>query len=345
MNLFAQPRRTFPWIWSPWEDQPLKKRSLFTTRARRTLALLGILIMLVVLPARVGASSGQDLSELLVMMGRLSELYGDSALNFTCVERITQTRFRSLDRIGERASHTFDYFYVFNTVEEAAASGGTVRAGLRDYRTEPGVAVDGEAGRISPAELGLAFLSRAYSWIFVFGVEASPNYVFIQEPDGTALGRPSYVIGFEPRLPVRMGLNDWSGRAWIDKETMQLLRVEAVTSAEYLASVGQRAANRTEGGLNVATADDLYGFTHAEVEFAEQKNGLRFPSRSMLTGTLIRLDEKEPGSYRQATRELLERGIKMNKTYRVEQAYRDYRFFSVRTEAEVRQHLRDQGSP
>ena len=326
----------------------MKKRPGVTTRARTIIGLLGILITLTALttlPVRARAATGQELGELLATLGRLSELYGDSALNFTCVERITQTRFLSLDRIGERASHTFDYFYVFNTVEAASESGGTLRAGLRDYRTEPGVAAEGEAGRINPAELGLAYLSRSYSWIFVFGLEASPNYVFIQEPDDTALGRPAHVIGFEPRLPIRMGLNDWSGRAWIDKETMQLLRVEAVTSAEYLESSGQRAANRTEGGVNVATASDLYGFTHAEVDFGEEKNGLRFPSRSMLTGTLIRVDGEDSGSYRQATRKLLERGIKMNKTFRVEQAYRDYRFFSVRTEAEVQQRLRDQGSP
>lgn len=310
-----------------------------------TIACVLVLLMAVSPMARGSSSTGQELDEILDTLARLSELYGDSALNFTCVERITQTRFKSLDRIDSRASHSFDYFYVFNTVEEAAASGGTLRAGLRDYRTDPGVAVDGQANRIDPAELGLAHLSRAYSWIFVFGLEASSSYFFIQEPDNTALGREALVIGFEPRLPIRRGLNDWSGRAWVDKETMQVLRVEAVTSAQYLAAAGERAANRTEGGLNGSPADDRYGFTHAEVEFGEEKNGLRFPSRSMLTGTMVRLDGGGYGAYREAARELLERGIKMNRTFRVEQTYRDYRFFSVRTAIEVQQYLREQGSP
>jgi len=308
-------------------------------------AILTAAPLLVSSAARASSPAGQEFGEILDTLERLSELYADSALNFTCVEQITQTRFRSLDRIGARASHTFDYFYVFNTVDDVAASQGTLRAGLRDYRTEPGVAVGGEADRIDPADLGLAHLSRAYSWIFVFGREASPSYVFIQEPDDTALGRPAHVIGFEPRLPIRMGLNDWSGRAWVDKETMQVLRVEAVTSAEYLESSGQRAANRIEGGLNVSTADDLYGFLRAEVEFGEEKNGLRFPSRSTLTGTLVRLEGGDYAAYRTASRELLERGIRMDRTFRVEQEYRDYRFFSVRTESDVQQHLRQQGSP
>ncbi len=324
----------------------MKRRHGGAHRARTIIAFLGILIAATVPTspaARASSTAGQQLDDLLGTLARVSELYGDSALNFTCVERITQTRFRSLDRIGERSSHAFDYFYVFNTAEEAAASDGAIRAGLRDYRTEPGVALDGEAGRVNPSDLGLAHLSRAYSWIFVFGADASSSYVFIQEPDGRAQGKPAHVVGFEPRQPIRMGLNDWSGRAWIDKETTQLLRVEAVTSAEYLASAGGRAANRTEGGLNVSTASDLYGMTHAEVDFGEEKNGLRFPSRAMLTGTLIRLDASDPGTYREATRQILDRGIKMNRTFRVEQTYRDYRFFSVRTEAEVQRRLRDQG--
>jgi len=323
----------------------MKRRPGVACRARTSLCLVSVLIAVPLLwspRARANPPAGQELGLILGTLGRLSELYGDNALRFTCVERITQTRFRSLDRIGARASHTFDYFYVFNTVEDVAASDGTLRAGLRDYRTEPGVAVDGESGRIDPAELGLAHLSRAYSWIFVFGLEASSHYIFIQEPDDTAMGRPAHVIGFEPQLPIRMGLNDWFGRAWVDKKTMQLLRVEAVTSAEYLESDGQRAPNRTEGGLNARTANDLYGFVHAEVEFGEEKNGLRFPSLTMLTGTLLRLDGRDYGDYRVAAREILARGIKMDRTFRVEQAYRDYRFFSVRTAIEVQQHLREQ---
>lgn len=284
--------------------------------------------------------AGQDFGEILSTLGRLSELYADSALSFTCVERITQTRFRSLDRIDTRASHTFDYFYVFNTVEDVAASDGQLRVGLRDYRTKPGVAADGEADHVNPADLGLAHLSRAYSWIFIFGEEVRSSVIFIQESDDTVMGREAHVIGFEPKLPIRIGANDWSGRAWVDKETLQLLRVEAVTSAEYLEQSRRRAANRTVGGRDRSMNGDLYGFTHAEVEFGIEKNGLRFPSRAMLTGTLVRLEEDDYDSYRAAVSEFVDRGIKMNRTFRVEQTYRDYRFFSVRTAIEVERHLR-----
>jgi len=304
---------------------------------------MAALLLLVPTVGHGAAARPQELADVLQTLGRVSALYGDSALSFACVERISQTRFRSLDRIDTRTSHTFDYFYVFNTREDVDASGGQLRVGLQDYRTRSGAAADGTAEHINPADLGVAHLSRAYSWVFIFGTEASPNFIFIQEPDGEALGRPAYLIGFEPRLPIRPGLNDWSGRAWVDKETMQLLRVEAVTSAEFLQSNARAAQLRAEGGLNMAMTDDNYGFLHAEVEFGIDKNGLRFPSQALLTGTLVRLEQGDYAGYQEAARELLDRGIRMDRTFRVEQSYRDYRFFSVRTAIEVEERIRGQG--
>lgn len=274
-----------------------------------------------------------DLARLLEVLGRLTNLYRDSALSFTCVEKMTQTRFRSLDRIDSRKSYTFDYFYVFNSREDVERSGGTLEPGLRDYRTVRTDDPSPEPRRLDPNEMGFAYVERAYSWIFVFSEESRAAFTFTQEADDTALGRDAFVISFEPKLPYRFQINDWYGRVWIDKETLQPLRVVAVTSADFLESFLPSAPERDR---------PVYAFTHADVEFGEQKNGLRFPSRSMMTGTRLPVPEQDEPAYRKLAHELLDRGIAMSRTFRVEQRYSDYRFFSVRTEAEVLEEIRQQ---
>lgn len=129
----------------------------------------GLCVVVLLMPAPLAAASGagvaqSDLPTVLGIMARVAALYRDNALGFACAERITDTRYRSQNRVGRRQTHRFDYFYVFNSEEQAAASNGELQPGLQDYRTSRG-------------------------------------------------GDP--------------GVNDWYGRAWIDRETYRLLQVEA----------------------------------------------------------------------------------------------------------------------
>jgi len=46
------------------------------------------------------------------------------------------------------------------------------------------------------------------------------------------LERDAIVVAFAAQPPFRVGANDWFGKAWVDAESYQLLRVEAMTPAD-----------------------------------------------------------------------------------------------------------------
>ncbi len=243
---------------------------------------------------RPQVESVSELEALLDVMSRVAGLYRDNALSFTCVERITDTRYRVRNRVAQRTTHLFDYFYVFEKVPatdimrvddaatadvDAAPTAGTPAGRLQDYRTARGRQDDGAARRILLGDIGLpAYLERAYSWVFIFQPGLREYFDFALEGRDEIDGRPAFVVRFDPRAPYQAGLNDWFGRAWIDADRYQLLRVDAVQSQEVLAVL--RAAD----AVPVAPLGG-YLFTWARSDFEQDTNGMRFPSRAMLIGT------------------------------------------------------------
>lgn len=288
-----------------------------------------------VLASGVGLSTGglaatqSELPQLLGMMARVAGLYRDAALSFTCQERATETRYRSWGRVASRKTYRFDYFYVFNDPAAALLEG--LEPGLQDYRTyvkddDPAA----EPVRVDPGELGLAaHLQRAYSWVFVFLPGLRERLAFELEGRDRALGRDAWVVTFVPQGDPSPDL-DWVGRAWIDRETYQLLRVDAASSGDFTAA---RIAGTAEVGRP-------YLFTHVRTEFDFEKNGLRFPSDATLAATQLPLEEPTTGGYLKLARRLLDDGIPRQRQFLVQQKYRDYRFFSVRTEEEVQTAIR-----
>ena len=284
-----------------------------------------------------------ELGSLLDVMGRVAGLYRDNALSFTCVERITDTRYRVQNRVARRTTHLFDYFYVFDDVPapdalpvddadavnaDAETTPRSQAGRLQDYRTTRGLQDDGAARRVLLGDLGLpAYLERAYSWIFVFQPGLRDYFEFALEGRDEIDGRPALVVRFDPRAPYEAGRNDWFGRAWIDADRYQLLRVEAVQSQEVLAVL--RAAAVSESPLGG------YLFTWARVDFEQDTNGMRFPSRAMLIGAGVSMTDLSDESYRAKASEMLNDGIDHDRLFRIEHRYSDYRFFSVRTATEI----------
>jgi len=62
----------------------------------------------------------------------------------------------------------------------------------------------------------------------VFGAARQKLHRYQILGEDTALGRTALKLRFEPIPPYREELNSWFGTAWIDRETSQLLRVEAM---------------------------------------------------------------------------------------------------------------------
>ena len=267
--------------------------------------------------------SRSELDSLLLHMSRVASLYTDEALRFTCVEGILYRHFRFNGLEVHRREFELDYIYVFNEPSSAAAEDRP--AGLADYRTErsePGE--EDEAREVELDDLRLPHaLLRAYSWVFLFREDHLASYDYEIKGHERVLGRDAVAVAFEALPPYRRGFNDWFGTAWIDMETYQLLRVEALSSSHV-----EEKARAQEAREARRVARPRYDYVTITTEFAVEKHGMRFPSKVSQVGTSVEWRTTSGswgwGSYRDY------------RVFQVDQIYTDHAFFSVRTESEIR---------
>jgi len=138
-----------------------------------------------------------------------------------------------------------------------------------------------------------------------------------------ALGRPAIKVAFEPVAPYYRGINDWYGTAWVDAETFQPLRVEAWEIDEF------RKRQRFQDSLErAARAHKRYHSSHTVqrvvTDYGVVKNGMRFPSEVTSHGSRYVVWSNKSGS-----------GYQDYPLYDLTQTYDNYRFFGVRTTAEI----------
>ena len=265
-------------------------------------------------PPEPGAEDGTGLEGLLDRLGRAAGLYRDTALRFSCDEEITGTGLAG-------APYRFEYIYVYSASQ-----------GFQDYRTVPGTKrpreADPNAYRIPQ------FLRRAYSWIFIFGADVRKHNRYAIAGADDALGRAALKVTFEPIPPFRRDVNEWFGTAWIDRETFQILKVEALQHEEQRkqkeleedlagSPTGHPRARRTRHQIERVTT-----------EFSVEKNGMRFPGKVVIALTEFVV----PGEGGSAP-------FDESPVYRIEQTYTNYRFFSVRTRDEIRAIVSGPSSP
>ena len=248
-------------------------------------------------------------------MSRAADLYRDSALRFTCEETIT---WNLRGPGGTSGREKFDYIFVHHEED-----------GLQDYRSFPGSGgPDRVPRRLSPSEYGIPrFLRSAYLWMFIFRESRWRFHRYQILGEDSALGRPAVKVGFEPIPPQRLGLNDWYGTAWVDRETAQILRIEAFGWEDH--------QTRMELEAQLAGSPEPrrpFYVERFETEFSVEKNGMRFPGRVTIEGSRTRARGGR-GSGKYSRKRVLE----------VEHLYQEYRFFGVRTAEEVQHALR--GTP
>jgi hypothetical protein len=242
-----------------------------------------------------------ELERLLSRLDRVAQLYRDAALEFSCKETIRDS--------AQGGRHDLEYLYVYDETE-----------GFQDFRTRGRRSVT----PVKFEDLGLDLvLHRSYSWAFVFlgGAHEFHEYEIVDTSDPSTIG-----IRFEPIPPYQEGLNDWFGTAWIDRESLQLIRVNAMKPADW------EIYQEFERKLAMASKSspylrkERYLFTRVSTEFTVEKNGMRFPGKTRIETVRCRIrggiaDDRYHESEIRA----------------VEQTYRDYEFFTVRTAEEIRQ--------
>jgi hypothetical protein len=114
--------------------------------------------------------------------------------------------------------------------------------------------------------------------------------------------------------------NDWYGSAWVDRESYQLLRVEAQRPDDHAQEALLHSALQAAKQSGRKSYHGTYPILSYTTEFDVEKNGMRFPGRSVIEKTDFQV-----------------RGGAVLKTpvYRVSQTYKRYRFFGVRTAEEI----------
>jgi len=283
----------------------------------RTIVLLAALILLGPrlpldadpTPAGADPASPIPLSEALDRLSRVAKLYRDSALSFSCDERIT-------DEGVQDRSFDFDYVYVYSDVH-----------GFADYRTDPR----------DPAHLPVRmhryhlprYLLMAYSWAFVF--DESRQKLHRYEIGGWEDfgGRRALAVRFEPIPPYRAGVNDWFGTAWIDADSFQILEVRALKAADQRKQEKLEREFAKPGPGPPPGVGAGYLIEKVSTDFSVEKNGMRFPGTVVIWNSRYRIQEKDSV-----------KGIQEAPVYRVTQSYTNYRFFNVRTEEEIRDLVR-----
>ncbi len=270
-------------------------------------------------PTEVGRED-TALSELLARLDGLADLYRDNALRFSCNETIT---YEPAGGPGRKV-YELEYIYVYEKDE-----------GLSDYRTRRGVHLKkGEAPQ--PVDLvtyGLpTFVQRAYSWVFIFERAKREMYKYRILGEEKVGGRMAAIVAFEPVPPFQTDLNDWFGSAWVDRETYQLLKVDAVKADQHLERM--RFEVDLEAGSEIEDPARARIITRISTEFSVQRSGMTFPESVIIHRSRYKAREEKKKMV------LVEWPVA-----RITQSYANYRFFGVRTRDEIRAIVSDTAPP
>jgi len=254
-------------------------------------------------------AEAMGLPELLMGMDRASRLYLDTALRFTCDETITAP--------SQDAHLVGHYQYIF--VHKPDGS-------LQNYRMSTG---KGMRPEVDPGKLGFQhFLERAYFWVLIFNASRQKQFRYEALGGSEALGVRALMIRFEPIPPYREAINDWFGTAWVDPETFQILKVEAMKADKHENWENLKRDLELLTAGNKELAGRYYEIQTAKTEFGMVKNGMRFPSRAEVVSSLYTLSKA-----------ILPDRATLTKKERTIQTYKRYKFYGVRTREEVRSML------
>jgi len=257
-------------------------------------------IVLALVFATAQGAEDPELSLLLERLDRLSQLYEDSVLSFTCNERIT---YRG------KGTKSYDYSYLYVLDDNGQP---------RDLRRAKGLGKE-----LAPEPRGAdlpAYLLRPYSAVFIFQTAKRGRFEFEILGRGEALGRPAIEVGFEAVPPYVVGDNAWFGTAWVDRDSFQLLRVEAYDPESRENRLALEKA-REEALRRGPVQHSVHQVSRFDVEFGVVENGMRFPSRVFIEKRKyeVPFDVERNG----------------HRVWTVAQTYKRYRFYSTRTEEQI----------
>ena len=270
--------------------------------------LAGAIVLATAALAAPQPAPPSELGPTLARLSRVAELYRDGALGFACLETIAYKGVKT-GRI--------QFAYLFIRDDDGK---------LRDFRTwSKGTTASKRGQEVSPLDYHVPrFLESAYLWAFVFRADRQPLHRFTSMGEDTALDRPAWKIGFVPVPPIRAGVNDWAGFAWIDRASSQILKFESYSVPDW------NAKERRDVDIEAAPRRDphddseVYAIERIVTEFGYEKNGMRFPSHVEIVQT------RSTVAFGAKDDPLRERVLQS-----ITQDYTKFEFFSIRTSEQI----------
>jgi len=286
-------------------------------------ATLGLCLVAGLVSAVVPAAGAQKTrpDERLGRVLRLTKAYcarlDKAAFDFVCLEDIKEER-TPLSELGADAIllgyvrpgmmssyrkpnrgwvRTFVYDYQFIRKAGQSVESRTLVEEDGRPKKEPNAVLETLSVRVQNALFGPTGL---------FSADRQPRHEYTIAGEETTDGQTVLLVDVVPRPPVDPG--HVVGRAWILEKDASILKIEwnqtSVAGFELIQSIAQKL--KAEPRLVSTT------------EYGVEKNGIRFPSRDTTEESYIRKDKKKD--------------VRTKTTI----VYRNYKFFTVETEVEIR---------
>ena len=245
------------------------------------------------------------LKELLALLARHSEKYSAALLLFVCEETLIRSEFDgSSGRRQSEDARKYDY------VLDRGPSGEVVE------RRRP-LGARGVGSPVDPP----AKVPEPFLWSLLFTPRYQRLYNFRLAGQEVAHFRLATVIEFDAILPFVDGsqITQWSGRAYVDSETLDLLRIDAEPSGQQLRlDAALDDYRRAPRFIGIPLRRRPRAHQH-QVQFDYERESLRLPSLA-ITRHYVTAD-----------------GEVRNLKSQVMQIFSDYRFFRVETDEALKE--------
>ncbi len=205
----------------------------------------------------------------LPLLDRRAAMYEKAALGFSCDETVIEGKFSSRTGENKREQKThYDYLYE-----------GNPETGFREVRMRPSSGGDPQDTRQVDPDLSAP---GAYDWALLFTPRYRDHFRFELAGQEQVGFHRTLVIGFRGTKTFERGreIPEWSGRAWVDSETGNFVKVEA-TPNDQDELLPLRTAEWMKG-LRIAGVPVKHqprGY-HYQLLFTVEKFGLLFPGEA-----------------------------------------------------------------
>lgn len=271
-------------------------------RSHRKKALAGCAAALIAAGIARGAGE-ESFDATMELVSARATRYEKAALGFSCEETVILGKFSSSTGENKREQKSrYDYLYE-----------GSSETGYREIRMLPSKTGDpADARQVEPD----FDVPGAYDWALLFSQQHRQHFRF--EPAGSELVgfHPAVVIAFRGAKTFDRGreIREWSGRAWVDAETGNFVKVEAEPNGqEELLKLRTAEWRKSMRIVGVPVKKQPRGFRY-RLTFSVDKFGLSFPGEAETRRFALSLAGDE---------ELKER---------IAQRFRNYVFFNVHSE-------------